>query len=194
MFRRLWFVIPIFCLLSFGALSQAQAQARQDGDALDYVQRNLMSIQLHWSGISIKKGAMTSGVGFFSFGIERFFEESPAALNLAVTSRRLMVGGTIVWALGLAALVAELVIILVDFNLIRGNIAGLSPLFWGLMISGTAVSMLGGILMSASRIFLSRAVDVYNRDLFRRARSRKFSFHFKILPEGGAMAAVGMKF
>ncbi len=188
--RRLSWLLPVLCMLWLGWSSLAIAESHP---SLDYIQRNRLQIQIGWTGIVLNKGGETARPGLMGLGIERLFQESPEALNLMGTYRSLRLSGFVLWTLGLATLVTEIVLLLAAPSLMRGNIAGLSPLFWGLMIGGSVVGFAGGIMMSASNLFLSRAVSVYNRDLFRRARKRKWSLHFQILPQG-AMLAMGYRF
>lgn len=128
-----------------------------------------------WKGVVLRRGAKRIELGFFGGDGEEIFDGSPKALEEMATYRTLRITGFTMWVAGLATLVSELVILLVDEELliepaVFGSPSGPKPLFYGLLIGGTVVGVAGGAMMGAANWFLSDAVDHYNADLYQRLR------------------------
>jgi MFS family permease len=150
------------------ASATARAQAPAAVDPLNaYRQQALGARFSFWSGLRLVRGEQVVKLGFFGGGREEIFAGSPAALEAIDGYRRLRIGGTIMWAVGLATLVAELALLAADRDLF---IAGESvrPLFWGMLIPGAVVGIAGGIMMQAANGYLSDAIERHNDDLYRR--------------------------
>ncbi len=117
----------------------------------------------------IYKGKKKMELTFLGGGYEAVFQGSPKALRLAGNFHSLQIGGFVLSSIGLGATLAGTLIVVIAPQAVVQPTAGgvLSPeLFWGLLLGGTALSLLGSILAQSSYGMLYRAVDIYNRDKF----------------------------
>ncbi|TNE48675.1 MAG: hypothetical protein EP343_14790 [Deltaproteobacteria bacterium] len=195
MWQGLRILSLVLVLFAGGAVGSSVAEA-QSNRALNYVERNLIHIRLHFSGASLSQGGVQYPINMFGSGLDGLFDGSSEALELASTYRSLRVSGFVLWVLGLATLGAELVMLTFEQgrNVLINPSTGISPVFWGMTIGGGVIGVVGGLLINFSNVFLSRAVAAFNRDLFSRVRSRRWRMSFNILPEGGAMVGVRCRF
>lgn len=187
-------LVLLLGVVGFSSFSWAEGSNR----ALNHVERNLIHLRLGFSGATLLRGGVQYPVNIIGSGLNGLFDGSPQAMELANSYRTLRVTGFALWLVGLATLGAELVMLAVQAGggpaILMNPGGGLSPVFWGMTIGGGVIGLVGGFLISYSNVLLSRAVAAFNRDLFSRARSRRWSMHFHIMPDGGGMVAIRGKF
>jgi hypothetical protein len=115
------------------------------------------------------KGPKKMELTFLGGGYESIFQGSPKALRLAGSFHGLQIGGFVLSSIGLGATLAGTLIVIITPQAVVQSTAGgvLGPeLFWGLLLGGTALSLIGSILAQSSYGMLYRAVDIYNRETF----------------------------
>ncbi|MCB9641977.1 MAG: hypothetical protein H6728_02775 [Myxococcales bacterium] len=120
----------------------------------------------------IYRGKKKLELTFLGGGYEQVFQGSPKALKLASGFHSLQIGGFVLSSVGLGATLAgTLIVILLPQAVIQPQAGGvLGPeLFWGLLLGGTALSLIGSVLAQSSYGMLYRAVDIYNQEIFEKA-------------------------
>ena len=117
------------------------------------------------------KGKQKLELSFLGGNYQEIFAGSAEAQKLAASFHGLQIGAFVCSSLGLGATLASTIILIALPQAVLQPVAGgvLGPeLFWGLLLGGTVVSLLGSILAQSSYSFLVRAADTYNRETFER--------------------------
>lgn len=163
-------------LLLLGASATAHAQPASQpadppaGDLLGQYRQQMIEARFSmFSGLKLQRGERDLDLGFAGSNLEEIFAGSPAALDAAGTYRTLTITGTVLWAAGLATLVAELVLLAADRDTLVAN-GEIKPLFWALLGPGAAIGISGGLMMQGANVYLNDAVSYYNRDLAQQLR------------------------
>lgn len=138
-----------------------------------YRQQELSTRFRFWEGQELLRGGAPVEFGYFGGNGETLFAASPTALDDIHRFRTMRITGTALYVVGLSLLVTELVLISSRSPLIvqektEAEAAHPKPLFWALLLPGTAASLTGGILMQSANSYLSDAVEHHNADLARR--------------------------
>ena len=145
-------------------------EACRDVAPLDRYFAGSLAVRLSlWAGLKLYRADQKLELGYFGAGYERIFAGSADALEEMGTFRVMRLSGMALYAIGLGALVVDLVLLLTNKTLLIES-GAVKPLFWGLLIPGTVVGMIGGFLIQGANGRLSSAVRAYNRDLYRRLR------------------------
>jgi len=120
-----------------------------------------------FAGAVLYQGGREVELGVFGTEYETVFAGSPDAIDAASRYNTMKAVGWSVWAIGLAGLVAELVVLLVAEDILVDEFSGEpTGLFTSWLLISTAVGVAGGIVVQLSATHLSDAVQAYNRDLF----------------------------
>lgn len=141
---------------------------------LDAYRLNAMEVRSSfWNGLQVYQGGRALDLGFLGGNYDTVFAGYPEALDPASTYHTMKVTGFSLWAVGTATLLATLVLLIADKDLlIETDRTGLveeqtiTPLFWGLLGGGVAVGITGGVLMQSADSYLSDAVGIYNDSLY----------------------------
>jgi hypothetical protein len=135
-----------------------------------YRARELYTRYSFWKGQEIVRGGKTVEIGYFGGGYQDVFAGSPAALDSMSKFRTLRITGTVFWVAGMTILVTDIVLLgtvsdsVVEKNS-RGQVTGVKPLYWGLLIPGGVIGISGGVMMQGANGYLSDAIERYNTDL-----------------------------
>lgn len=104
---------------------------------------------------------------------QSIFDGSPRALVAMDEFRNKRSLGVTLWAVGLTALLVDVVLITSGSSLVRedeSGMLGMGPTDWGLLLGGGLSSVVGGFLIQGANQDLGVAVDAYNEDLDLRLR------------------------
>jgi hypothetical protein len=183
---------PALALALAAALAAPAAVRAQPGAPLDpgtaaALNQGRLVLELGaWGELTLRRAGAELDPGYFCGGCAEIFAGSPMALDAADTYRTMHLVGVPLYAVGLAALIADLIGVLADPN----DFVGLySVPFWTLLGGGFAVGMTGAMLMTGARAYLSDAVNRYNDDLFAAARvGRPFPLGLRLAPQPGGLA------
>jgi len=144
----------------------AAAEVSETTDPLDLYRADELSLDFSMAqGWRVTRGGVDQGLGYLGKGADTIFAGSDDALASIRTFRQMRTAGFVLNMVGVAALTAELVALLVDRDLFFDAGGGLSPVFLAWLIPATVVGMTGGIVMEAALAPLCRAVRQYNDDL-----------------------------
>jgi hypothetical protein len=178
--------VGIGLALAVPASSLAQTPAIDPATA-DLLDRTRLVLEPgFWGDTTLVQGGVELDFGYFCGDCAAIFAGSPAALEAVDTLRAMRFAGVPLYAVGLAALVADLIGLAVapHFFLDLENGA-----FYSLLIGGTVVGLTGGILMGGSASYLGEAVNRYNDDLFAAARQgRTLPVSVSLAPQPGGLA------
>ena len=155
-------MMVVFSLLMLSA-SAAMAQNRPITlTSLDrYRDQELAATISFWKGIQLRRGdGAPVKLGYFGGGYEDVFRGSPDALDSMLTYRRLKISATVLKGAALATILAQAAL------MISGELSTGDALFYGLLASGAALGLTGGLLSQGANAYLSDAVGQYNRDIF----------------------------
>lgn len=136
------------------------------------------SIQMRfsmWQGVKLQRGGKELKLGFFGGNARQIFAESARAMDAVGTYRKLKISGGVLWMVGLAALVGQMVALIVDPEIfIEEKTSGneIKPLFWAILAPAAVVGITGGIMMQGANGYLNDAVSHYNDDVVRRITGR----------------------
>jgi hypothetical protein len=148
----------------------AAAQVAYDPGTITALEQSITNLRLGaFAEILLVRGGLELNPGYACGECELIFAGSPLALEAAATYRGLRLGGTVVYGVGLAAmLVAAFLPLMMPFD--NDWWGDNWQLFTGLLVAGSVVTSVGGILMGIAPSYLSDAVLAYNNDVFVTAR------------------------
>ncbi|MBN1771986.1 MAG: hypothetical protein JXB32_12025 [Deltaproteobacteria bacterium] len=162
----------------------AAAQAAYDPGTVAALEQSLLQLRLGALGeIRLVQGGVELDPGYACGACATIFAGSPAALDAAGTYGSLRLGGTVVYAAGVATMLvaAFLPLMLPD----ETDWWGINwELFTGVLVAGSVAGAVGGILMGLAPAYLSDAVGAYNNDVFATARMGG------VLPLGPVLSAI----
>ena len=135
---------------------------------LETYRQNAMEFRLDgFEGAVLYQGGTEVELGIFGSEYETVFAGSPDAIESASRYNTMQGVGWSVWAIGVAGLVAEIVVLLVAEDVLVDEFTGdVTGLFTAWTLASTVVGVAGGIVLQVSSTHLSDAVQAYNRDLF----------------------------
>lgn len=152
------------------AAPPAAAQVAYDPATLAALEQSVTNLRLGAFGeILLVRGGLELDPGYACGACATIFAGSPAALDAAETYGQLRLAGTVIYGIGLGAMLiaAFLPLVMPDEN----DWWGVNwPLFTGTLVAGSVVTSVGGILMGIAPAYLSDAVVSYNNDVFATAR------------------------
>ena len=144
----------------------ASAQDAASDDPLDAYRADELALDFSMMrGWRVTRAGLDLDLGYLGKGADSIFAGSDEALASMRTYRQMRTGGFVMNMIGVAALTAELVTLLVARDLFFDSGGDTSPLFFAWLIPPTVVGMTGGIIMQAALTPLCRAVRQYNDDL-----------------------------
>ena len=148
----------------------AAAQVAYDPGTLAALEQSVTSLRLGaFSEMLLVRGGSELDPGYACGACATIFAGSPAALDAAKTYGQLRLAGTVVYGIGLGAmLIAALLPLMMPDETDWWGINW--PVFTGTLVAGTVVTSVGGILMGVAPAYLSDAVVAYNNDVFATAR------------------------
>jgi hypothetical protein len=165
--RRFLFV-ALAVSLAFPAVGQvteplaADALSRYRAESLRVIPRAFgMSEQL-W------RGDQEVSPGFFGGDAEDLFGTSPRAMEAMEDYRTFRIAGFSLWAAGLAALIADLALVLAEHPSVIDEGGETTGLYWGLLIGGLVTGAGGGLLVQSAQGYLGDAIEFHNEDLAQR--------------------------
>jgi len=110
-----------------------------------------------WTGLKLVQNGQTHSVSVFSSDTADMLASSPAAADAFGTYRALRITGTILYLLGTSALVATLVILAADRDILVDD--SIKGAFWGLFIPGATLGVALGV-MGVLTVLLMGAVGM----------------------------------
>lgn len=164
--------IAFTTLVALTSFAHANDSAPPSDSALTRYKRNQLSTRLSiFGGLKLMRNGAKLDVGFFGGNRHQIFASSPSALEAMESYRKLRIAGAVLWGAGMAAMIAELVLLIADHDvLIDKSLSGnsIKPLFWAILVPSTVVGMTGGLMLQGANGYLSDAIEHYNNDLYRR--------------------------
>jgi len=144
----------------------AWAQQTEPADSLDAYRASALSLDFSMAGgWRVTRAGFDQELGYLGKNAESIFTGSDAALTSIRKYRQMRTAGFVLNMVGVAALTAELVTLLVARDVFFDAGGGLSPVFLAWLLPATVVGMTGSIIMEAALTPLCRAVRQYNDDL-----------------------------
>jgi len=148
----------------------ADAQVAYDPATLAALEQSFTNLRLGAFGeVVLVRGGLELDPGYACGSCETIFAGSPGALDAAETYGQLRLAGTVIYGIGLGAMLiaALLPLLMPDEN----DWWGVNwPMFTGTLVAGSVVTSIGGILMGLAPAYLSDAVVASNNDVFVTAR------------------------
>ena len=157
--------------LFLSSTSSAQAQEKPAGADLTQELHSLRKNSLQvvgtpsfFTNIAIERDGQRIDIGAFGSDAAPFFTERGLARASLQAFRTKKITGVTLWSVGLAALAADLALIISDarapYALERHM-----PLQWGLLIGGALTGVTGGVLTEVAQGHLLEAVSQHNSAL-----------------------------
>ena len=147
-------------------------------------------------GVAAFQNGEEMALGFFGGNVETYFDGSPEALEAARSFSTYKTVGFTMWSIGLAALLADLGILIHVMAENDGRVyADNFPLIFGLLIGGTAVGLPGALLFQQANSRLVEAVNTYNAALLNQFLPDDNKVDLKIFAlRGGAGTGLAFQF
>lgn len=165
------------CRLLIGfAPALAWGTARGQTPPLDAYRRGEIEMRPSTGGFSpvvLRQAGVELEVGLVGGNAQAIFDGSPRALVAMDEFRNKRTLGVTLWAVGLTALLVDVVLITSGSSLVwedESGMLGLGPTYWGLLLGGGLSGVVGGFLIQGANHDLGAAVDAYNEDLYLRLR------------------------
>lgn len=169
---RMKFLLIVVILLPHLALAQTlPADPTPTGaELLDRYRMGAFSTRFElFKGLVLSRSGQDVDVGFFGGNAEELFGESPRAMEDMTTFTQMRTVGTTFYAVGLGALLTELVLLPNDSGTFVSPHDGQpTVVFWTTLVGGAVLGMTGALLMQGANSYLSDAMENYNTDLARR--------------------------
>jgi hypothetical protein len=122
-----------------------------------------------WHGFELTRAGRGVDLGFFGGNADAIFGASPGAMEKMSTFRTLRTVGTVLFVVGLGAIVTDAVLVASKTSPFYEN--GVQPAFDAMLLGGLVVGMGGSLMIAGANSYLSDAMDLYNRDLYDRLRA-----------------------
>lgn len=182
--RAFLFSFSLAAALFLGGLASPRAWASSE-EALkiaEFLEQNQMHLSFGFLGLSLKRNGKPLRQGFLGSGLLQAFEKGSKALAYARLYHALLISGVSLTSLGLGTLVVELVLLSIHPSFFLGPLLGFSPAFWGILLGGFLLGVVGSILFTVAQSTLGQAVEEHNRSLLQIIRLRRWSLQ---TPVGG---------
>ena len=161
------------CVVASVAPAFAQSAPAPKGDAVEFLEKNLLHLRLSFFGSTkVVRAGKELAVGAFGGNAKEVFAGVPGALDSMSTFRTLKITGLVVYVIGLSAMLVDLALLLARHEAVYSGFSGYTSLGLGLLIGGSVVGMSGAIIMGSALPHLSSAVEKYNQAMFERARGK----------------------
>jgi hypothetical protein len=151
------------------AAAQEQGQLREVAPALDSYRAGALDGRFSfWHGFQLTRAGQDVDLGFFGGNAEAIFGASPDAMEKMSTFRTLRTVGTVLFVVGLGAMLTDLVLVADKTSPFYDN--SVQPAFEAMLLGGLVVGLSGSLMIAGANSYLSDAMDLYNRDLYDRLR------------------------
>lgn len=172
---RVWFAVGlVVASLTASTSAWAQATAAPKGDAIDFLEKNTLQLRLGlFSGTKVIRAGKDLELGAFGGNAKKIFAGVPSALDSMSTFRTIRITGVVVYAIGLAAMLVDLGLLITKNEAVYSGFSGFTTLGLGILVGGGVVGLSGAIMMGAAVPHLTDAIGKYNAAMFERARGMK---------------------
>jgi hypothetical protein len=144
-------------------------------------------------GMSVFQNGAKLDLGYFGGNLEAYFKESPEALETATGFRTRQIVGFVMWSAGMAAVIADIILIPVLASQGREPFLNNQGVLWGLLIGGSAVGTSGALVLDSAVTKLAAAVNQFNAHLLNEhlPPAQKIDYHIFVSRCG---AGAGLRF
>jgi hypothetical protein len=173
------FAIAAVVVVTFASAGSARAEPTPSADtaavvttpsAVDVardIRHNGLSLGLYagfFSPIGVYRDGALIDIGIFGGDAGRYFDDGGQVAMHLRDYRHQKIAGVTLWSTGMAALVADLVLVCVTASN-RSIYHDNEALYWSLLGGGFATSMVGAIVLGSANHSLQAAVSTHNADL-----------------------------
>lgn len=193
----LWWMISLFSGHALAATNSTPPPKRDTvkntGEAIHFVQKRLVHVQLGFWGPRIKQGKKHYTLNLGNLGrMRNIFFEDRLATRYFDRYQGFFISGFVLTILGTVSLTSAAVWMIVEPSVVSRPAQ--LPVFMTLFLAGTALGITGPLLLAAGNSLLMRAIKTFNQGVFSRARKGKWRVSFSFRPEGGLSACVSGQF
>jgi hypothetical protein len=158
---------PCAAAAAFLAAAPAGAQtATGDPATAELLRLNLLEVRLSFfDDVTVWRAGAEVDAGWLCGYCDAIFAGSPAAVDAASTFATMRIAGIPLYVLGLGALLVDAALAPLYPEVFFNDENAWAP-FLSLLVGGTVVGVVGGMLIQGARSYLVDAVGAYNADVF----------------------------